>query len=309
MPAGDGKAALFAEHRAYLFAVAYRLLGVAEDAEDVLQDAWLRLDGSTVAIEAPRAYLVKIVTRLSIDLLRSARRRREEYTGIWLPEPVATRDVLFRVPLPADSLEQAESASFAFLLLLERLSPLERAVLVLHDVFDYSHAEIAGMIGRNDAACRQILRRARRKLGDVTRPKAPAGDQSPTLGYRMVAPFLEAVRSGNVERFLQALAPDVVLMSDGGGQVAAVRRPLAGRSNVGRFLAGVSRKGVWGPVIATELNARPALLVYQEGSLTNAVVLDVTNAGVTAVYVVRNPDKLSRLARDARELGSTFETS
>ena len=241
-PVAD-RAALFAAHRPYLFAVAYRMLGLAEDAEDVLQDAWLRFSAGAAEPEHPRTYLVTIVTRLCLDLLRSARRRREEYVGVWLPEPVRTREAL-----ADDLLEKAESASFAFLLLLERLSPLQRAVLVLHDVFDYSHDEVARACGRTAAASRQVLRRARLKLGDARRP-----------GRRR-------------------------------------RTPPRRRRPVGHFLATVSRKGDWGPVVVTELNSRPAVCTYEQNALTNAILFDVTGDGITAIYVVRNPDKLQRLA-------------
>lgn len=287
----EERATLFAEHRPYLFAVAYRMLGIAEDAEDTLQDAWLRFAAAPVtAIEHPRAYLVTTVTRLCLDLLRSARHRREEYVGVWLPEPVPTHEAL-----ADDLLEKAQSASFAFLLLLERLNPLQRAVLVLHDVFDYSHDEVAAVIDRSTIASRQILRRARRKLGGATPPEVP-----PTAKVQgLAAQFFEAARSGNVEGLLGALAADVVLLSDGGGQVPAVRHPLVGSLRVGRFLGGVRRKGGWGPVTLTELNGQPALLTFQDGSLNNAFLLDITSEGVTAIYVVRNPDKLRRLARGA----------
>ena len=286
-----GDAAVFAEHRPYLFAVAYRMLGIAEDAEDILQDAWIRFSDARVEeLERPRAYLLTIVTRLCVDLLRSARRRREEYVGVWLPEPVRTREAL-----ADDLVEHAESASFAFLLLLERLNPVERAVLVLHDVFDYSHNEVANAIGRTPAASRQALRRARLRLGDVAPPQSPETERAREL----VGQFLEAARSGDIAGFLGSLAPDVVLMSDGGGRVPAVKRPLAGSMRVGRFLATVSRQGSWGPVVLTELNAQPAILISEGGALTNALLLDVTSQGVTAIYVVRNPDKLRRLASTA----------
>ena len=285
----EDHAVLFAAHRAYLFAVAYRMLGIAEDAEDVLQDAWLRFAATPATpIEHPRAYLVTTVTRLCLDLLRSARHRREEYVGVWLPEPVPTHEALAE-----DLLEQAQSASFAFLLLLERLSPRQRAVLVLHDVFDYSHDEVAAVIDRSPAASRQILRRARRKLGGATPLEVPPAEKIQVLAEK----FFEATRSGNVEGLLEALAADVVLLSDGGGQVPAVRRPLAGSQRVGRFLGGVRRKGGWGPVALTELNGQPAVLTFLDGNLNNAFLLDITREGVTAIYVVRNPEKLRRLAR------------
>ena len=290
-PQSDDLAALFAEHRPYLFAVAYRMLGIAEDAEDVLQDAWLRWSAADVGeIQHPRAYLVTIVTRLCLDLARSARRRREEYVGVWLPEPVWTPEAL-----PDDLAAEAESASFAFLLLLERLSPLQRAVLVLHDVFDYTHAEVAVMIGRSAAACRQVLRRARLKLGGATSPRSRPSEEAREL----VSRFLEATRAGDVESLMEVLAADVVLMSDGGGRVASVSRPLAGSQTVGRFLAGVSRQAGPSRVVQAELNAQPAMLVSEDGALTNAFLFDVTAAGVTSIYVVRNPDKLKRLASEA----------
>lgn len=285
----QGRADTFAAHRPYLFAVAYRMLGVAEDAEDVLQDAWLRFAAARVEdIDSPRAYLVTIVTRLSVDLLRSARRRREEYVGVWLPEPVPTSDAL-----PDELLETTESVSFAFLLLLERLSPLQRAVLVLYDVLDYSHEEVAQAIGRTVEASRQILRRARLKLGDTT----PGPTTSSELTGELVDRFCEATRTGNVEELIGSLAPDVVLMSDGGGRVAAVSRPLTGDGRVGKFLATVKRQGTWDPVVLTNVNGQPTVLIHEKGTLTNAFVLDVTSSGITAIYVVRNPDKLQRLAR------------
>ena len=291
----SGRAGLFAEHRPYLFAVAYRMLGIAEDAEDVLQDAWLRFSAAGATpedLEHPRSYLVTIVTRLCVDLLRSARRRREEYVGTWLPEPVPTHEAIAE-----ESVAQAESASFAFLLLLERLSPLQRAVLVLHDVFEYSHGEVAAAVGRSDAASRQILRRARVALGGATRPKSLPTDEAREL----VARFVDAAHSGDVADFLGVLAPDVTLISDGGGRVTAINRPLAGRRAVSRLLAGLSRRGqeqlrASGAVTLTELNGQPAMLVFEGGVLTNAFLLDLTREGVTAVYVVRNPDKLKRLA-------------
>ena len=289
----DPRAEAFAAQRPYLFAVAYRMLGVAEDADDALQDAWLRfatvdLDG----LESPRAYLVTIVTRLCLDVLRSARRRREEYSGVWLPEPVPSAEAL-----PDELAERAESASFAFLLLLERLNPVERAALVLHDVFDYSHAEVGEAIGRSAAASRQALRRGRLKLGRTTQPSERPSAHSREL----VGQFLEASRSGDLDQLVASLASDVVLMSDGGGQVRAANRPLAGSAVVGPFLVAMSRLAT-GPVTVAhqELNGQPAVLTFEAGSLTNAFLFDTSGAGVTAIYVVRNPEKLQRLERTQR---------
>lgn len=279
---------LFTEHRPYLFAVAYRMLGIAEDAEDILQEAWIRFSGVRVEeLEYPRTYLVTIVTRLCVDLLRSARRRREEYVGVWLPEPVRTPEALAN-----DLLEQAESASFAFLLLLEGLSPVQRAVLVLHDVFDYSHDEVAEAIGCTPAASRQALRRARQRLGHASPPKSAPTEEA----LKLVRQFVEAAWSGDVKQLMGTLAPDVVFMSDGGGQVTAVIQPMAGSERVGRFFSAMDRLAPGGRAQLTELNAQPAILVTEDGVLTNALLFDITAAGVTAIYVVRNPDKLKRLA-------------
>jgi len=284
----DERAAMFAEHRRYLFAVAYRMLGVAADAEDVVQDAWLRFAAAQSAeIEHPRTYLVTIVTRLCIDLQRSARRRREEYVGTWLPEPVRTEEAL-----ADERLESAESVSFAFLLMLERLTPLQRAVLVLYEVLDYSHDEIARAIGGTVAASRQALRRARQRIEDVTLPAISPPRQEPDLVER----FLAAARSGDVGGIMSALAPDVVLMSDGGGQVPAVRHPLIGNEQVARFFAGIGRQAGHERTVAMQLNGLPGLLVYEDDELTNAFVFQPAAGGIAGIYVVRNPAKLARLA-------------
>lgn len=284
---GDERDALFAEHRTYLFAVAYRMLGIAEDAEDIVQEAWIRFARAQVdEIEYPRTYLVTIVTRLCIDALRSARRRREQYVGVWLPEPVPTSEAL------ADGrLEQAELASFAFLLMLERLSPLQRAVLVLYDVLDYSHDEVAATLGSTVAASRQALGRARRRLAGASLPEsAPTG-----RARELVGRFLEAVGRGEVEDVMDTPAPDVVLMSDGGGKVAAARRPLSGGERVARFFAALGAKAGGVAVTPSALNGQPAVLVHEHGVLTNAYLFDVSGDRVTAIYVVRNPHKLRRL--------------
>jgi RNA polymerase sigma-70 factor, ECF subfamily len=287
---GDGgeearRLTVFTEHRPYLFAIAYRMLGLAEDAEDVLQEAWLRFSGARVAnLEQPRAYLATIVTRLALDELRSARRRREAYVGSWLPEPVLTSEAL-----PEDLVERAESASFAFLLMLEQLNPVERAVLVLHDVFDFSHEEIARMTERSAAASRQTLRRARLKLG------RPAPARPVTVDEREVNDFLASLAGGDVDRLMTMLAPDVVLVSDGGGLVRAINRPLVGSTTVARFLVAMADMEPEARAVTTTLNGQPAILAYLRGALDSAFIFDITAAGVTAIYVVRNPEKLRRL--------------
>ncbi len=279
---------MFAEHRRYLFSVAYRMLGIAEDAEDVVQEAWIRFSRSREEeIRHPRTYLVTIVSRLCVDVLRSARKRREEYVGVWLPEPVPTAEVLIE-----DRLEAAESASFAFLLMLERLSPLQRAVLVLHEVFDLSHKEIASAIGSTVEGSRQALRRARRRLSGATLTKGA----SPQMGD-LVERFLHAAGAGDLEGTIATLAPEVVMMSDGGGRVASVNRPLRGNQEVGRFFATVGKLGSPERVDFAHLNGQTAVLVYENGALTNAFLFDVTPSRIAGIYVVRNPDKLGRLER------------
>lgn len=283
----QARLAVFDEHRSYLFAVAYRMLGIAEDAEDILQDAWLRFSGARVGdLEYPRAYLVTVVTRLCLDLLRSAHRQREQYIGTWLPEPVPSQEAL-----PEELAERVESASFAFLLLAERLNPVERAILVLHDVFDYSHNEIADIIDRTPAASRQALRRARLKLGPAPAPSLPASEQTSQL----VRTFLRAARDGDVDSLVEALAADVVLMSDGGGKAQAISRSLAGRREVQRFFVAISRADPTSTAVFSELNGQSAVLLSQGGQLTTAFVFDITAEGITAIYAVRNPDKLQRL--------------
>lgn len=286
-PASDARLQQFTADRPYLFAVAYRLLGRAEDAEDVLQDAWLRFSVvENQAVDNPRAYLTTIVTRLALDQLKSARVRREQYSGVWLPEPVPTNEVL-----PEDLAELRESASFAFLLLLERLNSVERAVLVLHDVFDYSHEEIAAMTDRTAAASRQTLKRARAKLG----PERPPVPQP--LDEAQVQAMIDAMHAGDVMRLTGMLAPDVVLMGDGGGKVRTIARPLVGNEVVARLLAGLRTQDPGFDIHITSLNGQPAIVAYLHGVADTTMMFDVTSAGITAIYVQRNPDKLRRLTR------------
>ncbi|MBQ91004.1 MAG: RNA polymerase subunit sigma-24 [Acidimicrobiaceae bacterium] len=289
---GREHAEVFSGQRRYLFAVAYRMLGVAEDAEDVLQDAWLRFSRVPLTdIGSPRAFLVQVVTRLSVDLLKSARRRREEYVGTWLPEPISTDEA--RVDELA---ARTESVSFAFLLLLERLTPVQRAVLVLHDVLDYTHDEVASMVGTTAAASRQALRRARRALG----ARRPATTTPSAVTRDLIAQFLEATRDGNLDGLLDTLAPDVVLMSDGGGKAASINRPLAGSTPVARFFKAAGGENQTAVAVLGELNGQPAVLVTEQGRLTNAFLFDTGPQGLTGIYVVRNPDKLRRLGASHR---------
>ena len=275
----------FARHRSLLFTVAYEMLGSASDAEDVVQETWLRwADVDHAAVRNPRAYLVRIVTRQSLNRLRSLARRREEYVGDWLPEPLLTS------PDVAADVELAESLSIAMLTVLETLGPAERAVFVLREVFETPYDEIAEAVGKSPAAVRQIAHRAR----DHVAARRPRILVSATEQQVAVDRFLAAVRHGELQGLLEVLAPDVVLVADGGGLVAAVRRPIEGAERVAAFLIGAARsvdfetKAVW-------LNGSPAFRIDIGGELDTAVSVAVQNGRIARIYAIRNPHKLARL--------------
>ena len=276
------------EHRPLLFAIAYRMLGSVADAEDVLQEAFLRwhraLAEGTV-IESPKAWLSTVVTRLCLDQLRSARVQREEYVGPWLPEPLATGEE----PDVADAALLSESLSTAFLRLLETLSPKERAVFLLHDVFAYDFAEIAGIVGESEAYCRQLAKRARAHV-EARRPRFTA---SPEQQERLTERFLRAVTEGDLPTLIESLAEDVTVWSDGGGKVNAARKPVIGRDKVVRFFLGLMRLAPEGTAFRlSRVNGQPGIVTYVEGRPHNVVTLDVADGVIRAVYVVVNPDKL-----------------
>jgi RNA polymerase sigma-70 factor, ECF subfamily len=282
--------------RPYLLGVAYRMLGSASDAEDVVQEALLRASGAG-ELSAPRAYLTTVVTRLCLDELRSARRRRVDYVGPWLPEPLLTTGL---DAAEGDGPEHKENVSLAFLLLLEQLSPLERAVFVLREVFDLEFHEIAEALGRSEAACRKLLSRARIHL-ESRRDRAPA----PASAQLAVAgAFLAALGSGDLNQVVKLLADDVISTTDHGGKASAAQKPVHGSDRVARFFVGLSAKAqrasiglVWE---AAFVNGAPALLVkHPDGLLETALVLRITDhptgARISAVQVIRNPDKLHAL--------------
>ncbi|HVO54867.1 MAG TPA: RNA polymerase sigma-70 factor [Solirubrobacterales bacterium] len=283
---------LLAELRPVAFAIAYRMLGSHAEAEDVVQEALLRLHGALERgerIESPRAYLATVTTRLAIDELRSARARRETYAGEWLPEPLlAAREE------PAARVEEAESLSYAFLVLLESLTPEERAVLLLHDVFDYGYGEIAETIGKSIDNTRQIAVRARGHV-DERRPRfEQSAERRRELGDR----FFAAAQEGELEGLERLLTRDVVLRGDGGGKVPALARPLQGPNRVARALlnwirAGISRGATFE---AVEINGLPgAIGRAPDGGIVSAMVLDVSVDGIAGVNSVVNPDKLAHL--------------
>ncbi|MFD2077927.1 RNA polymerase sigma-70 factor, ECF subfamily [Actinopolymorpha cephalotaxi] len=284
--AGD-PTAVFDEHRDLLFGVAYRVLGRAVDAEDAVQDAWLRWrEVDHASVRDPRAYLVRVVTHLAVDRLRSAQHRRETYVGPWLPEPILT------APDIADDVALADSVSFGMLVVLETLSPLERAVFVLREAFGFSHAEIAGTLGRSEDAVRQLARRARQHV-EARRPRF---ETDRTTQRDATERFLAAANSGDLAGLMNLLAPDVTLLSDGGGVAKAALRVIEGADKVARFLAGIAQKPPPEPrTYLASVNGRLALVVTSRGEPHSVFSLDVVDGRVTTIHVQVNPDKLHGL--------------
>lgn len=284
-----GPAASFIAARPRLFGLAYRMLGSVSESEDVLQDAYERWHRAATqeSIERSEAYLTTLVTRLCIDRYKRERTRRRYYPGPWLPEPLATGEDPTQRSAEAD-----QTLSLGILRLMESLSPLQRAVFVLAEGFDYRAAEIAEVLGRSEAHCRQLLRRARRRL--ATAPMPPAG---PAERDRLLRNFVQAARDGDERALLRALAADVVMYSDGGGKAAAASRPVSGERAVSRLLLGVRRlAGAAGfELHSAELNGCPALLVRLEGALDTAYIVETAPGGISTIYTVRNPDKLAHL--------------
>jgi RNA polymerase sigma-70 factor, ECF subfamily len=282
----------FEEQRSYLFSIAYRLLGTVGDAEDVVQEAFLRWQRGgerTQQVRSPRAYLATIVVRLCMDELRSARARREVYVGPWLPEPLITSG---RADL-TDSLVLRESLSFAFLLMLESLSPLERAVFVLREVFDYDYAEIAAMVDKSEANCRQVFHRARQRLAD----RQARFEPSPQQTEQITQQFVHAASTGDVQGLLHLLAEDAVLIGDGGGKGFAARQPVRSADHVARGFLGALQKMPPERVWIDEVNGQPAIVAMREGQVFAVLLLEVHGGLVQRLYSVVNPDKLRQLQK------------
>jgi len=315
----------YQELRPLMFAIAYRMLGQVSEAEDIVQEAFLRYhrvlrsgtgpdsdtrpDGSAgpdggradtgTEPQSPRAYLAAITTRLCIDYCRSARARREAYVGQWLPEPLLTGPSAglgppLAAPDPADAAEQADSLSMAFLLVLERLSPVERAVFLLHDVFSYGYDETARIVGRTQDNCRQLARRARQHVSEH-RPRYEASrGQREELARR----FFAAIGDGDMDSLISMLAADVTVYGDGGGMLHSWRRPIVGRDHVGRLLIGLRQEGrpTWAVLRPVEVNGQPgALYLDGDGALITVIALDIADGQVQAVRSVINPHKLRHL--------------
>ncbi len=291
-------AADYLEFKPLMFSIAYRMTGSIGDAEDIVQEAFLRLtralhEGESIA--TPKAYLATITTRLAISHLRSARVRREAYVGAWLPEPLVTGDLgPAAAPDPAERAEMSDSLSMAFLVLLESLSPTERAVFLLHEVFGYDYREIAEITGKSEANCRQIFVRARHHV-DEGKPRFEASrEQRDEVARR----FFEAAAGGDLNSLLQLLAPDVVTVGDGGGKGQAMRDPLHGPERVARFLLGLFRRAQKEGVYAVPalVNGQPGAVVYDvTGRVASVFALDIAHGQVQAVRSVVNPDKLQHL--------------
>ncbi|MFD4788510.1 RNA polymerase sigma factor SigJ [Streptomyces sp. NPDC058459] len=284
---------VFEENRPLLTGVAYRMLGRVADAEDVVQDAWLRWSGADrTEVREPRAYLVRVTTRLALDRLRQVKSRGEAYVGPWLPEPYPT-DFGDTVPDTADRALLADSVSLAVLVVLESLSPLERAVFVLREAFGYPYAEIAHLLDRGEPAVRQLAGRARRHVEE----RRPRFDVDPAQRRRLTERFLAAATEGDLDGLLSLLAPDVRLVGDSGGKAKAPVRELFTAGKVGRFLAAVGTQPSAGMAHRfIEVNGGVAVLVLSEGRPDTLFQLGITDGAISAVYITRNPDKLCVLA-------------
>ncbi|MGW2847610.1 RNA polymerase sigma-70 factor [Streptomyces sp. NPDC001274] len=277
----------FVAHRPLLFTVAYEMLGSAADAEDVLQETWLRwVEVDLSRVLDHRAFLVRITTRQALNRLRAMKRRRETYVGPWLPEPLAT------TPDVAQAVELAESVSMAMMLVLETLSPTERAVFVLREVFDVGYEDIAAAVGKNAASVRQIAHRARKHV-DARRPRKAV---SATETRAALESFQRVLETGDLQGLLDVLAPEVVLVGDSGGIRRAARRPTVGADKVARFMIGALGKNDVPPSFApTSVNGSPALLVRRGGEIDGVLAAHVSNGRITGLYYVRNPEKLNRV--------------
>jgi RNA polymerase sigma-70 factor (ECF subfamily) len=283
----DSATEAFVAHRNLLFTVAYEMLGSAADAEDVLQETWLRwMKVDLEEVRDQRAYLVRITTRRSLDRLRTMNRRKEDYVGSWLPEPLLT------TPDVAEDVELAESVSMALMIVLETLSPTERAVFVLREAFGFSHDEIAAAVGKSPAAVRQIAHRAREHV-DARRPRQ---EVAPSQVRAVLASFQCAYETRDPQGLLDVLAPRVVLISDGGGVKQASPRPVTGAEKVARFIVGgLGKADVVLTSEHTVVNGNPALVLRVNGEIDGVIAVDVEDARIAGLYYVRNPQKLTRI--------------
>jgi RNA polymerase sigma-70 factor (ECF subfamily) len=282
---------LFEEHRQFLFGIAYRMLGTVADAQDMVQETYLRWQQAAAdEIRSPRAWLTTVITRLCINHLQLARVKRETYVGPWLPEPLVDEQAAD----PAESSQLADSLSLAFLVLLETLTPTERAVFILREGFDCEFSEIAGIVEKSEANCRQILTRARKRIDE----RRPRFDASRADAEKLVLPFMEAVRRGDVEALLTTMAKDVVLVSDGGGKARALLRPIHGAEPIARLLINVTRK--FGSVDEERrpatINGLPGFVSVVGGRVQRVMAFGIYDGRIQALFIITNPDKLRHIA-------------
>lgn len=292
LPLSDPLAA-FERERGRLFGIAYRMLGSVSEAEDVLQDAWIRWHGVAHGeVANPSAFLVSMVTRLCIDTLGAARNRLTDYVGPWLPEPLVGQRLRIVSPNPESLQETTDDLSMAFLLMLERLTPVERAVFILRESFDFSHREIADIIGKSEENCRQIDRRARKHLEGERRP-APA---DPKERDRLLSGFLRAIRDGDLDAIVGLLAQDAAFYSDGGGKARAARKPIFGAEAIAKFLLGILRNAPadW-RVLTTDVNGAAGLVNLVGEQVYSVFTFDVEDGRIRNLYAVVNPDKLQKI--------------
>ncbi|MFM7424963.1 MAG: RNA polymerase sigma-70 factor [Elainella sp.] len=280
---------LFSQHRALLFAIAYRMLGSVVDAEDMVQETFLRWQGATEPIHAPKTYLAAITTRLCIDYLRSARIQRERYVGSWLPEPLISNQVEALIDAPTDPVELADSLSFAFLTLLECLTPTERAIFLLREVFDYDYAEIAQIVGKTPPNCRQILRRARQHLA-----RRPALHLPIQQRAELTEQFLTCWQQGDLKGLMTLMAEDVTFWSDGGGKAVAAQKPLHGAAKVARFLIAIQQSRILPRLRSqiVQINGQAGILNWAGSAPQSTISLHFVGQQVQTIFAVVNPDKL-----------------
>jgi RNA polymerase sigma-70 factor, ECF subfamily len=277
---------IFNQYRSLLFAIAYRMLGSVADAEDMVQEAWIRWQFTKTIVQSPKAFLSSLITHLCIDQLRSARVQREKYVGIWLPEPLIAETT----KQSEDHSELAESLSFAFLMLLECLSPTERAVFLLREVFDYDYSEIASTVGKSIPNCRQIVRRARQHL--VLR--RPSINPSLKQKEKIVEEFLTSWNQGDLNQLIALMAEDITFWSDGGGQVTAAHYPLQGCQKVARFLIAIRQSRLipkLNPQVV-QINDQPGILNSVEGNLQSTFSFEFSAQSIKSIFAVVNPEKL-----------------
>lgn len=300
-PASSEEEIVYEGLRPLLFSIAYRMLGSVIEAEDVVQEAFLRFHRTLVQdtpIASPRAFLTTVTTRLAIDALRAARARRETYIGVWLPEPLLTTGD----PDPAEQAERQESLSLAFLVLLQTLSPIERAVFLLREVFDYDYEQIAEIVQKREEHCRQIFARARKRI-EAGKPRFGVNHEEQR---KLAIKFFDAAMQGNLTNLITFLAENVTFYSDGGGKAQAYPRPVSGRDRVARLLQSLFARGreLNATIQFTLVNGQPGALSFDaEGRLVNVFVLDITDGAIQAVRSIVNPEKLAHLGFPLSDIG------